>query len=329
MTSPIAVKPRPDDSKTRVKHAGLSEVGQVRAVNQDSFWADDIADKGFLAVVADGMGGHKAGEIASQKAVTVMSKTLEHSTEVPPTAIAKAVQAANLEIYNYASDNPEHKGMGTTLSSVFIDDQVGLVAHIGDSRAYLIREGTIRQLTQDHSWVAERVRLGILTADEARNHRWRNVITNALGANPEIKLDMMSFEVLPQDRILLCSDGITSLIEDETLAKIVSQYSPDQAVEELIDRANEQGSPDNVTAVIVSVEVIEAQIKPYITQNHYEFTTVKIKDTLSGIRQIEAAYPQQQRSKQLALQLWHGYRNWLIGGGALVVVLLLWLIFRN
>lgn len=328
MSLPTVSKPKQESSRTRVKHAGLTDVGQVRAINQDSFWIDYVGERGFLAIVADGMGGHKAGEIASQKAVTVMSKSLEQATAYPPTAIAKAVQAANLDIYNYALDNPEHKGMGTTLSALYIDDQVGLVAHIGDSRAYLVRDGTIRQLTQDHSWVAERVRLGILTEDEARNHRWRNVITNALGANPEIKLDLMSFEVMPQDRILLCSDGITSLIEDATLARIISQYMPDQAVEELVDRANEQGSPDNVTAVIVLVEHVETNIKPYITQNPYEFTTVKLKDTMSGIRQIEAAYPQQKRTTQVLLQLWWRYRKWLIGGGAVVALLLLWLVFR-
>jgi protein phosphatase len=326
MSLPTVSKPKQEPSRTRVKHAGLTDVGQVRAINQDSYWVDYLGEQGFLAVVADGMGGHKAGEIASQKAVTVMSKTLEQANAYPPTAIARAVQAANLDIYNYALDNPEHKGMGTTLSALYIDDQIGLVAHIGDSRAYLIRDGTIRQLTQDHSWVAERVRLGILTEDEARNHRWRNVITNALGANPEIKLDLMSFEIMPQDRILLCSDGITSLIEDDTIARIVNQYMPDQAVEELVDRANEQGSPDNVTAVVVLVEHVESSVKPYITQNHYEFTTVKLKDTMSGIRQIEAAYPQQKRAKQVFLQLWWRYRNWLIGGGTVVALLLLWLV---
>jgi PPM family protein phosphatase len=145
--------PKAKRSLTRALYAGLSEAGRVRSINQDSHFVGEM-ETGYVAVVADGMGGHKTGEVASQKAVETIRGELSQASTHPPAALAKAVQAANLEIFDYASLHPEHQGMGTTLTTVFIDDQVGLVGHVGDSRAYLIRNNGIRQLTFDHSWVS-------------------------------------------------------------------------------------------------------------------------------------------------------------------------------
>jgi protein phosphatase len=311
---------RTAESGTRVHFAGATQAGRVRAINQDSVFVDQLAS-GVLAVVADGMGGHNTGEVASQKAVTIISRELAASRAHPPLAIAKAVQAANLDIYDYARAHPEHQGMGTTLTTVLIDDQVGLVGHIGDSRAYLIRDGTIRQLTQDHSWVADRVRQGILTEDEAKRHRWRNVITNALGALPEIKLDIAHFEVRSGDRLLLCSDGISMLLSDAQLLEVVSHHPPEDAVARLMQLANDRGSPDNLSAIVLYVEQVEVRPKPYaLPSKHDTPASVALRGTLSGIRQIEEAYPAQDWLSKLRRQAWYPYRYWLAACVALVIL---------
>jgi serine/threonine protein phosphatase PrpC len=317
-----------EKSRTRVRYAGLSEAGRVRSVNQDSFFAGEIPGRGTLAIVADGMGGHQTGEVASQKAVSIIRQELGRSRVHPPAAIARAVQAANLEIYEFAMENPENHGMGTTLTTVLIDDQVGLVAHIGDSRAYLVRGGTIKQLTQDHSWVAERVRQGILTEDEAKRHRWRNVITNALGATPQFKLDLMHFDVKPGDRVLLCSDGISMLLDDARLMQILMNHPPEEAVQQLIQGANERGSPDNVTAVVLQVEHVEAKPKRYELPRDYQEqpATVQIGSTMSGIRKIEESYPLQDRLSKLRRKSWYPYRFWILGCLYLILLLVVFIV---
>jgi len=307
----------PPTSGTRVHFAGATQPGRVRAINQDSVFVDRLAS-GVLAVVADGMGGHNTGEVASQKAITIISRELATGWTHPPIAIAKAVQAANLEIYDYAHEHPEHQGMGTTLTIVLIDDQVGLVGHIGDSRAYLIREGAISQLTQDHSWVADRVRQGVLTEDEAKRHRWRNVITNALGALPEIKLDIDHFAVRSGDRLLVCSDGISMLLSDAQLLEIVSRYPPEETVSRLMQRANERGSPDNLSAIALFVEQVEVRPKPYALPS--KPASVELRGTLSGIRQVAEAYPAQDWLSRLRRQSWYPYRFWLAACGALLLL---------
>ncbi len=307
----------PTTSGTLVRFAGATQPGRVRAINQDSVFVGRLAS-GMLAVVADGMGGHNTGEVASQKAITIISRELATNWTHPPIAIAKAVQAANLDIYDYALVHPEHQGMGTTLTIVLIDDQVGLVGHIGDSRAYLIREGAISQLTQDHSWVADRVRQGVLTEDEAKRHRWRNVITNALGALPEIKLDIDHFEVRSGDRLLVCSDGISMLLSDAQLLEVASRYPPEEAVSRLMQLADGRGSPDNLSAIALHVEQVEVRSKPYALPS--KSASVELRGTLSGIRQVEEAYPAQDWLSRLRRQSWYPYRFWLAACGALLLL---------
>lgn len=310
----------PAESGTRVHFAGATQPGLVRTINQDSVFVGRLAS-GLLAVVADGMGGHNTGEVASQKAIAIISRELAANWTHPPIAIAKAVQAANLDIYHYAHEHPEHQGMGTTLTIVLIDDQVGLVGHIGDSRAYLIREGAIQQLTQDHSWVADRVRQGVLTEDEAKRHRWRNVITNALGALPEIKLDINHFEVRSGDRLLLCSDGISMLLSDPQLLEVVSRHPPEEAVSRLMQLANDRGSPDNLSAIALYVEQVEVRPKPYTLPSQSDTpASVELRGTLSGIRQVEEAYPAQDWLSRLRRQSWFPYRFWLAACAALLLL---------
>lgn len=316
-------------SDTAVVYAGLSEAGPVRKVNQDSFFAGEVGS-GYLAVVADGMGGHSTGEVASQKAVEIIRRELASSHSYPPAALARAVQSANLEIFDYAADHPEHHGMGTTLTSVFIDDQIGLVGHVGDSRMYLVREGTIRQLTHDHSWVAERVRQGTLTNEEARNHRLRNIITNALGALPEVKLDLSSFEVKRGDRLLLCSDGITMLLGDDKLLETVQGFPPAAAAGRLIAAANALGSPDNVTAVVMEVMAVETRPKKYALPPgvHDEPRSVTIGGTMSGIRKVEEAFPRRDFWSDLKRKTWFPYRFWILGSLYMILLIIVFSLWR-
>ncbi|HKI57778.1 MAG TPA: Stp1/IreP family PP2C-type Ser/Thr phosphatase [Trueperaceae bacterium] len=316
--------------ETRILGAGRSEEGRVRAVNQDSFYIGRISGAGYLAVVADGMGGHRAGEIASRKAVEVLQRELERSRLLPPVALARAAQVANFEVYDYAVDHPEVHGMGTTLTAVYLDDQVGLVGHVGDSRAYLIRDGTIQQLTKDHSWVADRVRQGLLTADEARHHRWRNVITNALGATASFRLDVLHFEVKPGDRLLLCSDGVSMLLSEKMMTEIVASSPPEEATARLVSEANDRGAPDNVTAVVVQVRQVEARPKRYALPARAEGPeSVDISDTMSGIRKIEDEYPANGPLSKLRKHPWYPYRIWILGSLYLLLLFLLFSLWRG
>ena len=296
---------------TRVHFAGQSEAGEVRKVNQDTYFVG-ATPQGVLGIVADGMGGHQSGEIASQSAVKVLSRALKRAQAHPPAAIARAVQDANLEIYDYATEHPESRGMGTTLTTLLVDDQIGLVGHVGDSRAYLVRGGEIHQLTQDHSWVADRVRQGLLSEEEARHHRWRNIITNALGSTPEFKLDIFHFEVRSGDTLMLCSDGVTTLLSDEVILQILRGYAPEDAAAKLIESANERGSPDNVTAVVLFAEAVEPKPKRYDLPKE-DASSVRIGETMSGIYKVEEAYPSRNRFDKLRRQNWYPYRVWILG----------------
>jgi serine/threonine protein phosphatase PrpC len=322
--SPTTTQP-----KTRILSCGFTDPGKVRRVNQDSFFVGEIPGKGYLAVVADGMGGHQTGEVASQKAVTTLRQELQRSRVYPPAAITRAVQIANLAVYNYAGSHPEHQGMGTTLTSVFLDDQVGLVAHVGDSRAYLMRGDQITLLTHDHSWVADQVRQGLLTDDEARRHRWRNIITNALGTGLRVRLDLHHFEAQEGDKILLCSDGVSMLLADSQILQIVNENPPREAARQLVLDANERGGPDNVTAVVVEVASVLVRAKRYdLPSNQKGFETVELNDTMSGIRKVEEVFPVHGLWSKLQRQKWYPYRVWLLGSLSLLTLLVFFGIWR-
>jgi PPM family protein phosphatase len=320
--------PKSRRSATRLGYAGVTEAGRVRSINQDSYFVGEM-ETGYVAVVADGMGGHKTGEVASQKAVETIRQELSEASSHPPGALAKAVQAANLEIFDYANLHPEHQGMGTTLTTVFIDDQVGLVGHVGDSRAYLIRNNDIKQLTFDHSWVAEQVRQGVITQDEARRHRLRNVITNALGSTQEVKLDLLYFEVKEGDKLLLCSDGVSMLLTEDVMKEIVVKHHPEEASKQLIAEANRRGSPDNITAVVLEVEAVENRPKKYaLPENYQEPKSVTIGHGGTGIRKVEEAFPRQDWAAKLRRHPLYPYRLWLMGILYLVLVLVIFALWR-
>ena len=315
-------------SGTKVMFSGHSESGRVRSINQDSFYVGEV-DSGYLAVVADGMGGHKTGEVASRKAVDIIKEELEQTSNHPPAALAKAVQAANLDIFDFSSLHPEHQGMGTTLTTVFIDDQVGLVGHVGDSRAYLIRDNHIRQLTSDHSWVAEQVRQGVITQDEARRHRLRNVITNALGSTQEVKLDILYFDVKQGDKLLLCSDGISMLLNEDQMKSVIHNFAPEEASQQLMNEANRRGSPDNITAVVLEIQNVEERSKKYsLPPSYLEPKSVTIGSTMSGIRKIEEAFPRQDWASKLKRHPLYPYRLWILASLYLVLLLVIFALWR-
>lgn len=314
----------------RVSFAGESAPGRVRAVNQDSFYVGRLPSRAVLAVVADGMGGHKTGEVASQKAVEIVRAELERGRAHPPAALARAVRSANLGVFDYASEHPETTGMGTTLTALLLDDQVGLVGHVGDSRAYLVRDGEIRQLTNDHSWVADRVRQGVLTEGEARQHRWRNVLTNALGASPNVKLDLLHFEVRSGDRLLLCSDGVSSLLQPELLRSLVADLPPAEAAGRLLAEADNRGSPDNVTAVVLAVEEVEPRPKRYRLPavTAWQPASVELGESTTGIRHVEESYPVQGLGGKLRRHPWYPYRFWLLGCLYLLLLIVVFSLWR-
>ncbi|MDR3673188.1 MAG: Stp1/IreP family PP2C-type Ser/Thr phosphatase [Holophaga sp.] len=246
--------------------AGQTEVGCVRKHNEDNFLME--AELG-LFVVADGLGGHAAGEVASRIVVDKVGDFISHTAERDRTwpveyetdlsydgnRLKAALLLADQGIQNDIQANPERESMGSTVVACLAhDDRVTLV-HVGDSRAYLLNAAGIQQVTRDHSWVAEQVENGILTPEEARHHPFRNVITQALGNGGDLDVAVQEIQVSELDRILLCSDGLSGMVQDQTIWDIVTQ-APDMeaAAEKLVSKAMENGGEDNITVVIVAFE---------------------------------------------------------------------------
>jgi len=249
----------------RLAHAALSDVGRKREHNEDSFV---VVERDQLFVVADGMGGHAAGEVASRIAVNAMAEFIgstrkdaeitwpyEYDTNlsVASNRLKTAIRIANQRIIDTISQKRELEGMGTTLVGVLVSDDVACIAHVGDSRSYLVREDKLTQLTGDHSWVNEQIKLGFLTKEEAVRHPFRNVVTRALGSKEDVQVDIVEKELQENDVILLCSDGLNTMVDDPTILEIVTGAGGDveAAASQLIAKANEHGGEDNVTAVLL------------------------------------------------------------------------------
>jgi serine/threonine protein phosphatase PrpC len=243
--------------------AGRTHVGQVRLLNEDAWQvasesdtADLWASRGRLLAVADGMGGHAAGEVASQLALDTLIQEYygRDDTPLPPAIrLERAIIEANLNIYEQAVNIDAQSGMGTTIVAAIVYEDRTIVANVGDSRAYLVREGVAAQITSDHSWVAEQVKLGALSAEQAQNHAYRNLVTRCLGHRPGIQIDLFEHRLEPGDAIVLCSDGLSNQVPLDEIARVVTEHSPSEAVDELIELANQRGGPDNITAVVVGV----------------------------------------------------------------------------
>jgi len=255
--------------RVRIVSGGVTDVGRVRTNNEDCY---RIVAPQNLFVLSDGMGGEAHGEVASALAVeTVVKHCLDAEAnpaslvlgEMQPGWCAKtkrlstAVHLANENIFKSAEENPERHGMGATLTAAWIDGTKLSIAHVGDSRAYLLRSGSLLQLTRDHSLVAEQVRRGILTAAEAEESEMQSVLLRALGAQPEIEVDAEEHILFPRDVLLLCCDGLTRMVtEPEIAGTLQAETNPTRAAEKLIALANERGGLDNITAIVVRLDKV-------------------------------------------------------------------------
>jgi len=290
---------------TRWRFAAATDTGVVRATNQDALHVDNQ-----LAIIADGMGGHAAGEVASEIAVNIVREDFARSGAVE--GLHEAIEKANLAIIKDASDNPERFGMGTTVIAVGITyDAEGVgsptLFNVGDSRAYQLRDGALRQLSDDHSVAEEWVRMGRLTPEEALTHPRRHQLTRALGVEEKLDIDVLSLDIHVGDRILLCSDGLTNELSNEEIARIASSpNSLDIAVTDLVNGAKRAGGNDNISVILLEFDEVSRASNP-------------IKKTVSSAPPPEAKDAQSQptiirRRRQF---------SWRVYGGAGVFAFLI------
>lgn len=226
-----------------------TDVGCVRALNEDAAYAGET-----LFVVCDGMGGHNAGEVASGLAVSALREALDGVKNPGVRALRTAVERANAQVHAAAADDPARRGMGTTMTVLWLSGEQAFLAQVGDSRAYLLRGGVLRQCTHDHSMVAEMVRQGRLTPEEARVHPQRNLITRAVGTGRRVEVDFFEEHRRVGDRWLLCSDGLCGIVSDEEIARMLSQSGLEETAEALLRLALSRGAPDNVTLIVAEDE---------------------------------------------------------------------------
>lgn len=257
---------QPGISLMKLRSFGITDIGLKRSHNEDNFYRSDELG---IYLVADGMGGHAAGEVASSVSVKTVAEFAERYAQdnsltwpfgfdtrltEEGNALITGIQLANQALCQMQQERPELNGMGTTVAAIRITGNQVLVAHVGDSRVYRFRNGELELLTSDHSWVNEQLQKNIITAEEARTHRYRNVITRALGNRTELEIDVRLENVEPGDCFLLCSDGLSGMVEDTEMQQLLTD-SPDcirSAANSLVARANEAGGHDNISVVIVS-----------------------------------------------------------------------------
>ncbi|MBF2051051.1 MAG: Stp1/IreP family PP2C-type Ser/Thr phosphatase [Leptolyngbya sp. IPPAS B-1204] len=234
---------------------GLTDPGLLRAVNQDDYFIDP---KGRFFIVADGMGGHAGGQEASRIATQAIQTYLnEHwdSDEPSQLLLENAFLKANVEILQDQSKHPERADMGTTAVAVMFRDDQPWCAHIGDSRLYRLRGAKLHQITEDHTWVARAMKSGDLTPDQARIHPWRHILSKCLGREDVRQVDVQPFDLQPNDRLLLCSDGLTEELSDQLIASHLKTIRAcDRAALALVNAAKERGGRDNITVVIVAFD---------------------------------------------------------------------------
>ena len=241
--------------------AARTDVGMVRSGNEDNFFADADAARGIF-VVADGMGGHAAGEVASEMAVQIVSRELAPVRDVredgAPEKVLLSLRTANRAIYERMLSETDKQGMGTTASILLLSHAHYLIGQVGDSRVYLLRDGMLSQVTKDHSYVQEQVDAGFLTPEQARYHPYSNVITRCVGAGEEVQPDVYSGEMRVGDVFLVASDGLTGMVDDRRLQQLLlARSGPGRIVDALIAEANGRGGLDNITAIVVRVEGLE------------------------------------------------------------------------
>lgn len=236
-----------------LKTFSITDIGQKRKQNEDYVFTSEIpvGPLSNLFIVADGMGGHNAGDYASKHAIERIVEEVESSKDSPVETLERAIQSANRYIRTKSRENEDMNGMGTTVVAATITDDVMYVANVGDSRLYIINSG-IRQITVDHSLVEEMVRMGGINREQAREHQDKNIITRAIGAEDELKIDFFQVKLEKGDFILLCSDGLTNMIEDEEIRMLLlGQKDIVSKAETLVAAANRNGGKDNITVVLI------------------------------------------------------------------------------
>jgi protein phosphatase len=229
----------------KIVSAVATDVGRTRSANEDAYFAQHP-----LFVVADGMGGHVAGDVASATTVETIEREWDGGSD--PEALIRMIEDANRAVYEKAQANSELRGMGTTATAILLDASTAHVAHVGDSRAYLLRAGELTQVTEDHTVVGRMEREGKLTKEEAARHPHRNVITRALGIDEGVEVDTWELELVEGDRLLICSDGLNAMLDDDEIRQIlIEDENPHEAVESLVDSANDAGGEDNITVILL------------------------------------------------------------------------------
>lgn len=249
----------------KISAFGITDRGVVREINEDAFVIDESIG---LFVVADGMGGHKSGEVASRMAVDILHDYIARASKGNETFIGKydksysreanllasGILLANQAIIEAAASSPELQGMGTTVVAMLKGDTHAGIAHAGDSRLYLLHDSQLHQVTEDHSVVAEKVRCGILTREEGEQSCEKNIITRALGQSQSLEVDLQDLPLVAGDRILICSDGLSGMVNDAEIAALLKAYpTPEASCNGLVEVANDYGGKDNVTAVVVNI----------------------------------------------------------------------------
>jgi PPM family protein phosphatase len=252
-----------DKPALRFVARGRTDVGRRRDHNEDALLVDDDLR---LYIVADGMGGHAGGGTASRLAVETIQRSMRDARsrdatpfsgskpvdESPlPALLRGAVEQACEVIYRTAQRDEELAGMGTTVTAVTLDGQSAFVAHVGDSRCYLVREGRIWQVSEDHSLVNEQVKAGTISADEAKRSRFKNIITRSVGFEREVQVDLMGVELASGDALVVCCDGLTNLVEDAEILRVVQEAGVEDAPERLVELANDRGGDDNITVIVI------------------------------------------------------------------------------
>lgn len=251
--------------RVRATVACKTDLGRVRENNEDKleYYVSEeeavVASRGAIYLVCDGMGGHAAGQIASELAAkTFIDVYLHHPSGDPQIAMAGAVAAANRFVLDVGRAVPARKGMGTTLSAlILIQDKAHLV-QVGDSRIYRLRDGELSQMTEDHTWIDEAIKMGMITAEEGETHPYKHVLTRAIGTEGEVSPDLFVHELAVGDTYLLCSDGLINHVDDPTIRQVLGEHDPAAAVWKLVGLALQNGGSDNCTVMVVRIDALDA-----------------------------------------------------------------------
>jgi len=252
----------------KLSYQAVTDVGRKRKGNEDALFMNP---EERLFVVADGMGGHAAGEVASKIAVDSINEFvtltggdeeitwpfgLDETISYDGNRLKTAIRHANRRVLEATREKTEYEGMATTVAAVLVDGDLANLGHVGDSRIYLWSDGEFSQLTSDHSWVNEQIQNGVISADQARSHPLRNVVTRALGGKPDLSVDMQVRKMKPGEMLLICSDGLTTMVADEEIGRLLEESGGDvdKAAHALVDEANASGGEDNITVVLLKFE---------------------------------------------------------------------------